>query len=334
MYFSDLVQLMRNRVDSLVASAQFVSYNKMQTDLTMTVWLCAAPVGKLAPGQLRCVVEAVCRGGLSTHAEAMSGGGGGTQQGSQYYSGVDAAFGGVLVTLVSEPAKSWKLSADLPDSIVLRLRWAVCGLRGVAAAASEAPTAVAVYRERLSPVLAQLPTLLASLIGAIAGKPTEECTQQLITTQQVFKLLSTVAHQPLPYLSAAESSPFYEVVVNCLSVIGQHAAQPPFSVGDGEERPKVVTALVTLLSKLTTKCFVDFGEDDEGSPDSASDAVMDAVFTCLGFVLPLISVELLASTQKLHNAFFELVPFLVENFPVLQTKATFSPVYTTISLKL
>jgi hypothetical protein len=122
--------------------------------------------------------------------------------------------------------------------------------------------------------------------------------------------------------------------VNCLSVIGQHAAQPPFSVGDGEERPKVVTALVTLLSKLTTKCFVDFGEDDEGSPDSASDAVMDAVFTCLGFVLPLISVELLASTQKLHNAFFELVPFLVENFPVLQTKATFSPVYTTISLKL
>lgn len=261
------------------------------------------------------MVEAVCRGGLSTHAEAMSGGAG-TQEGAQYYNGVDAAFGGVLVALVSEPAQSWKLSADLPDSIVLRLRWAACGLRGVAAAASEAPTAVAVYRQRLAPVLAQLPAVLASLVGAIAGKPTEECTQQLITTQQVFKLLSTVAHQPLPYLSAAESTPFYEVVVNCLSVIGQHAAQPPFSAGEGEERPKVVTALVSLLSKLTTKCFVDFGEDDAASPDSASNAVMDAVITCLGFVLPLISVELLASTQKLHYAFFELVPFLVENFPV------------------
>jgi hypothetical protein len=36
--------------------------------------------------------------------------------------------------------------------------------------------------------------------------------QQLITTQQVFKLLSTVAAQPLPYLSAKESAPFYELV--------------------------------------------------------------------------------------------------------------------------
>jgi len=57
----------------------------------------------------------------------MSGGGAGTQQGAQYYNGVDAAFGGVLVALVAEPAASWKLSADLPDSVVLRLRWAVCG---------------------------------------------------------------------------------------------------------------------------------------------------------------------------------------------------------------
>lgn len=254
----------------------------------------------------------------------MSGGGAGTQHGAQYYSGIDAAFGGVLVALASEPAKSWKLSADLPDSVVLRLRWAVCGLRGVAAAAAEAPTAVAVYRERLSPVLPQLPSLLDSLIGAIAGKPADECTQQLITTQQVFKLLSTVAHQPLPYLSAAESSPFYAVVVSCLSVVGQHATQPPFSVGEGEERPKVVTALVNLLSKLTTKCFVDFGDDDGAGGDSASNAVMDAVFTCLGFVLPLISVELLASTQKLHHAFFELIPFLVENFPVLSETEPFS----------
>lgn len=252
----------------------------------------------------------------------MSGGGAGTEQGAQYYGGVDAAFGGVLVTLVAEPAKSWKLSADLPDSVVLRLRCAVCGLRGVAAAASEAPTAVAVYRERLAPVLSQLPSLLEALTGPIAGKPTEECTQQLITTQQIFKLLSTVAHQPLPYLSAAESSPFYGVVVSCLSVIGQHATQPPFSEGAGDERPKVVTALVTLLSKLTTKCFVDFSEDDSASADSASNAVMDAVFTCLGFILPLISVELLASTQKLHSAFFELIPFLVEHFPVCHFQMT------------
>jgi hypothetical protein len=133
----------------------------------------------------------------------MSGGGAGTQQGAQYYNGVDAAFGGVLVALVAEPAASWKLSADLPDSVVLRLRWAVCGkpshirccheeptedwtdcshhnhetessqcgsinafvcvgLRGVAAAASEAPTAVSVYRERLSPVLLHLPGLLGT----------------------------------------------------------------------------------------------------------------------------------------------------------------------------
>ena len=58
---------------------------------------------------------------------------------------------------------------------------------------------------------------------------------------------------------------------------------------------------------------------------------MDAVFTCLGFVLPLISIELLASTQKLHIAFFELIPFLVENFPVLRTKETAFHAY---SLKL
>ena len=194
-----------------------------------------------------------------------------------------------------------------------------------------------------------------AILGAIAGKPTDECSQQLITTQQIFKLLATVAHQPLPYLSATESSPFYGIVVNCLSVVGQHAAQPPLSVrrtprflrfsrtsghfantgsgqtrkkiaekqrrfpqeGEGEERPKVVTALITLLSKLTTKCFVDFGEADDGSDAAnAGDAVMDAVFTCLGFVLPLVSIELLTGTQKLHHAFFELVPFLVENFPV------------------
>ena len=108
------------------------------------------------------------------------------------------------------------------------------------------------------------------------------------------------------------------MVVGCLSVVGQHAAQPPFSEGDGDERPKVVTALLTLLGKLTMKCFVDFGEDDteEGAgAGDASNAVMDAVFTCVGFVLPLVSVELLTGAQKLHDAFFELVPFLVENFP-------------------
>ena len=69
-----------------------------------------------------------------------------------------------------------------------------------------------------------------AILSAIAGKPTDECSQQLITTQQIFKLLATVAHQPLPYLSATESSPFYGIVVNCLSVVGQHAAQPPLSV--------------------------------------------------------------------------------------------------------
>ena len=290
-----------------------------------------SPIGKLAPGQLRCVVEAVCRAGLSTHSEE---GLAGSQQGAAYYSGIDSAFGGALVNLVAEPPHSWKASGDLPDSIVLRLRWAVCGLRGVAAAASEAPTAVSVYRERLAPALPHLPGLLASLLGPIGGKPTDECAQHLITTQQLFKLLSTVAAQPLPYLSAKQSAPFYEVVVGCLSVVSQHAGLPPFSEGGGDERPKVVTALLTLLGKLTMKCFVDFGEDDteEGSGD-ASERVMDAVFTCVGFVLPLVSVELLTGAQKLHDAFFELVPFLVENFP-LRTAALPAGLFTSIMQSL
>jgi hypothetical protein len=46
----------------------------------------------------------------------------GSQQGAAYYSGIDTAFGGALVNLLAEPPHSWKTSADLPGSVVLRLQ--------------------------------------------------------------------------------------------------------------------------------------------------------------------------------------------------------------------
>jgi len=60
----------------------------------------ASAVSALAPGHLRCVVEALCRAGLATHADAA--GAYGSKEGATYYAGIDAAFGAALASLASE----------------------------------------------------------------------------------------------------------------------------------------------------------------------------------------------------------------------------------------
>ena len=86
----------------------------------------ASAVSALAPGHLRCVVEALCRAGLATHADAA--GAYGSKEGATYYAGIDASFGAALTSLASEGRQP--LGPSLPFHLLIGAFSLQAGLAG------------------------------------------------------------------------------------------------------------------------------------------------------------------------------------------------------------
>ncbi|KAH7492226.1 Exportin-4 [Phytophthora ramorum] len=121
----------------------------------------------------------------------------------------------------------------------------------------------------------------------------------------------------LCYLSPRDALQVYTASDDLIRAYCRHNLGKKSMLGDSEEESYVdLLALLTLLSHLVSKDFIDFSEDatteqEQADATRASSVVADVVFSGLRQVIPLMTEQLLAY-PSLSKQYFTLVSYMVE----------------------
>ncbi|CAI5730266.1 unnamed protein product [Hyaloperonospora brassicae] len=121
----------------------------------------------------------------------------------------------------------------------------------------------------------------------------------------------------LCYLSPRDALQVYTVVDELVRAYCRHNLGKKSTLGCAEEENYAdLLALLTLLSHLVSKDFIDFSEDatteqEQNDVSHASSVVADVVFSGLSQVIPLMTEQLLAY-PSLSKQYFTLVSYMVE----------------------
>ncbi|KAG7382579.1 Exportin-4 [Phytophthora pseudosyringae] len=121
----------------------------------------------------------------------------------------------------------------------------------------------------------------------------------------------------LCYLSPRDALQVYTASDDLIGAYCRHNLGKKSMLGDAEEENYVdLLALLTLLSHLVAKDFIDFSEDatteqEQADATRASSVVADVVFSGLRQVIPLMTEQLLAY-PSLSKQYFTLVSYMVE----------------------
>ncbi|POM73821.1 Exportin-4 [Phytophthora palmivora] len=121
----------------------------------------------------------------------------------------------------------------------------------------------------------------------------------------------------LCYLSPRDALQVYTACDDLIRAYCRHNLGKKSMLGDAEEESYVdLLALLTLLSHLVSKDFIDFSEDatteqEVADATRASSVVADVVFSGLRQVIPLMTEQLLAY-PNLSKQYFTLVTYMVE----------------------
>ncbi|RLN72176.1 hypothetical protein BBJ28_00011222 [Nothophytophthora sp. Chile5] len=121
----------------------------------------------------------------------------------------------------------------------------------------------------------------------------------------------------LCYLSPRDALKVYTASDELIRTYCHHNLGKKSMLGDAEEENYAdLLALLTLLSHLVAKDFIDFSEDatseqEQADADRASSVVADVVFSGLRQVIPLMTEPLLAY-PNLCKQYFTLVSYMVE----------------------
>ncbi|CAH0493960.1 unnamed protein product [Peronospora farinosa] len=121
----------------------------------------------------------------------------------------------------------------------------------------------------------------------------------------------------LCYLSPRDALQVYTASDNLIRAYCRYNLGKKSMLGDAEEENYVdLLALLTLLSHLVSKDFIDFSENattkqEHADASCASSVVADVVFSGLSQVIPLMTEQLLAYSN-LSKQYFTLVSYMVE----------------------
>uniref|UniRef100_A0AAV1V311 Exportin-4 n=1 Tax=Peronospora matthiolae TaxID=2874970 RepID=A0AAV1V311_9STRA len=121
----------------------------------------------------------------------------------------------------------------------------------------------------------------------------------------------------LCYLSPRDALQVYTVVDDLVRAYCRHnLGKKSMQDGTEEENYDDLLALLTLLSHLVSKDFIDFSEDatteqEQKDASGASSVVADVVFSGLSQVIPLMTEQLL-TYPSLSKQYFTLVSYMVE----------------------
>ncbi|KAL4233256.1 Exportin-4 [Mactra antiquata] len=134
----------------------------------------------------------------------------------------------------------------------------------------------------------------------------------------ILELLSEVVQKQVCFLNRERSNKLYEVCLSAVQTYSKHnTGKHGINTRDAEEeRFTDVLLVMELLTNLLTKDFVDFGETDENSSNTTTQAVcpVDVVFYGLNTIIPLMSEDLL-KFPSLCSQYFKLITFLTEMHP-------------------
>ncbi|KAI9999007.1 hypothetical protein PInf_003686 [Phytophthora infestans] len=133
----------------------------------------------------------------------------------------------------------------------------------------------------------------------------------------ILNFFCVMVEAQLCYLSPRDALQVYTASDDLIRAYCRHNLGKKSMLGDAEEENYVdLLALLTLLSHLVSKDFIDFSEDattqqEQADATRASSVVADVVFSGLRQVIPLMTEQLLAY-PSLSKQYFTLVTYMVE----------------------
>ncbi|KAG3245767.1 hypothetical protein PI124_g9495 [Phytophthora idaei] len=133
----------------------------------------------------------------------------------------------------------------------------------------------------------------------------------------ILNFFCVMVEAQLCYLSPRDALQVYTASDDLIRAYCRHNLGKKSMLGDAEEESYVdLLALLTLLSHLVVKDFIDFSEDattqqEQADATRASSVVADVVFSGLRQVIPLMTEQLLAY-PSLSKQYFTLVSYMVE----------------------
>ncbi|KAF1789516.1 Exportin-4 [Phytophthora cactorum] len=133
----------------------------------------------------------------------------------------------------------------------------------------------------------------------------------------ILNFFCVMVEAQLCYLSPRDALQVYTASDDLIRAYCRHNLGKKSMLGDAEEESYVdLLALLTLLSYLVAKDFIDFSEDattqqEQADATRASSVVADVVFSGLRQVIPLMTEQLLAY-PSLSKQYFTLVSYMVE----------------------
>ncbi|EEY53544.1 exportin-4, putative [Phytophthora infestans T30-4] len=133
----------------------------------------------------------------------------------------------------------------------------------------------------------------------------------------ILNFFCVLVEAQLCYLSPRDALQVYTASDDLIRAYCRHNLGKKSMLGDAEEENYVdLLALLTLLSHLVSKDFIDFSEDattqqEQADATRASSVVADVVFSGLRQVIPLMTEQLLAY-PSLSKQYFTLVTYMVE----------------------
>ena len=152
-------------------------------------------------------------------------------------------------------------------------------------------------------------------------------SNQIVTA--ILTYLNEFVESQITYLSPTVARRVYELCGETLVSYSRHnLGRVSFVTNAEEESFQDLFQLMTLLSHLISKDFIDFAEEEQRPPPHLESsnappvAVADVVFFGLGIVIPLMTEKLL-EYPSLCAQYFMLVSFMVEVYP--QKLATLDP---------
>ncbi|ETI35931.1 hypothetical protein F441_17701 [Phytophthora nicotianae CJ01A1] len=133
----------------------------------------------------------------------------------------------------------------------------------------------------------------------------------------ILNFFCVMVEAQLCYLSPRDALQVYTASDDLIHAYCRHNLGKKSMLGDAEEENYTdLLALLTLLSHLVAKDFIDFSEDattqqEQADATRASSVVADVVFSGLRQVIPLMTEQLLAY-PSLSKQYFTLVSYMVE----------------------
>eukprot|EP00644_Phytophthora_capsici_P012524 jgi/Phyca11/506883/fgenesh2_kg.PHYCAscaffold_23_\ len=133
----------------------------------------------------------------------------------------------------------------------------------------------------------------------------------------ILNFFCVMVEAQLCYLAPRNALQVYTASDELVRAYCRHNLGKKSMLGDAEEESYVdLMALLTLLSHLVSKDFIDFSEDatseqEQADVTRASSVVADVVFSGLRQVIPLMTEQLLAY-PNLSKQYFTLVSYMVE----------------------